>query len=157
MRTAVPSAAALISLAPSTAAAAPHLSPDLIPRLVLRAGGPLDPSVGLAIRRGGSPQDAAVAPPDVRLYRVVPELSVTLRPAEGVEVFAGAGVGPAFAIPPAGLPRWSDTDLAFSATLGARVPWLCVPLTAAARAEVVVGQGAAVMIRLTLDPPPSAR
>lgn len=157
MRTAATPLAALALFAPSLAHAAPppHRSlSELLPRLAFRSDGPLAPSVTFGVRGNLARDDAMLGGPRVHFWRALPEVVFSVRPAPGLEVFAGGGAGAAYVTGSRGRGRRGrirETDLALSASLGASFALQGVPLTASARVETVLGQGAAVMLRLKID------
>jgi hypothetical protein len=155
VRSAATSIVALAALAPSLAQAAPS-SPfrpggDLVPRLRLNLGGPLSPSIALAVRAMGGRNDPLFGPGLIG-FRAVPELIFALRPAPRLEIFAGGGLGAARVRPDrAGAPFAEELDLASFAAFGTRFTWERVPVTTTARVESVAGHGTAVTLNLRLN------
>lgn len=160
MRTAATPLAALAALAPSLAHAAPpaHARPsELIPRFVFQAEGPLAPTVTFTLRTAPARDDPMLGRSSLRIYRGLPEVMVSLRPEPGVQLFCGVGAGAAYVIGMRKRHRVRETDLALSGSFGVRVVIEGIPLTASVRGEALVGQGAAVMLRLKIELPDGRR
>lgn len=157
MRTAATSIVALVAFAPSLAHAAPPAHPklsELLPRLSFHGEGALAPTVTFGVRGNPGRDDALLCRPKIHLWRALPELVFSVRPAPGLQLFAGCGAGGAYVTGSRGRGRRGrvrETDLALSGSLGATFDFQGVPFTASARVETVVGQGAAVMLRLKID------
>jgi hypothetical protein len=157
VRTVATSLAVLATFAASLAHAAPpahrRLS-DLLPRFAIHGDGPLAPTVTFGVRGNPGRYDGLLSRPKIHLWRALPELVVRVQPSPALEIFAGGGAGAAYVTGRRGRGRRGrvrETDLALSVSLGATFDFQGVPLTASARAESVVGQGAAVMLRLKID------
>ncbi len=102
------------------------------------------PALWLCMRTTAGPE-GALAGRGGRVFRAQPEIVLAVRPVGPLELFVGAGVGPAYLVRSPG----GGLQPSASGVIGLRVPVQgALLLTFLTRAEVVAGGGAAITLDL---------